>query len=414
MYSRSNTKLVDSDNPSVTDTVELTSRLIAADPSEREALLRSAEPAALAQAIDALGHRREVVAAEVLALIDDVVEDRALRKTARRELHRLRSMGVEPPATARPAAAPPAEARPHTFEVTEAWATDIDSSGSRALWLLADRPLGGVWFGALLVNDQRGLQEMSLVDTTRKRFQREFDEARRGADVWVTLPGEYSLRLVRESVDLTRELGGGLPTRYQSFKEVFGEAPAPPERALIYDTISPVEINFHPDWLEESPRLLAERELSGWYVPVAAQFRARALEVARAPMAGLVVPGHTPEQQALQLVADAARESLTPIVRRGLRRRLEETAYVFAQTDRLPAARLAAAAARALDEGGVPADRHPLVRMFLAAGLGRLLGTEMIGARRAYEVLLELAERASQQAESGTVETRPSGLILPR
>jgi hypothetical protein len=306
------------------------------------------------------------------------------------------------------------EPTPRTLEITEAWATDIDPTGSRALWLVADRPLGGIWFAALLLNDQRGLQDMSLVDTTRKRFQREFEQMRRGAGTWVSVPGDYSLRLVREAVDLTREVGGGVPTRYPSFREVFGEAPGPPERGLVYESISPIEINFNPEWLDESPRLLGEPELAGWYVPIPAVLRTRALDVARAPLAGLLVPGHTPEQQALQLVADAAHQALTPLVRRGLRRRLEETAYIFLQTDRLGLARLAAAAAIALEDRGVPADRHPLVRLLLAAGLARLTGTETVAGRRASEVLLELVERAAQQDQGGPVETRPSGLILPR
>src|SRR5438270_294723 len=213
----------------MSETTDLAATLLAADLAEREQLLRSADPAELNQAVQALGHRREPAAAEILAQVDDVIDDRVLRKAARRELHRLRSMGVEPP--------------------------------------------------------------------------------------W------------------------------------------PPERGLIYETISPVEVNFNPGWLDESPRLLGEPEVAGWYVPVPAEFRARALEVARAPSAGLLVPGHTPEQQALQLVADASRQALTPTALRGLRRRIEETGYIFLQTDRLGLARLAAAAARALDTGGVPPDR---------------------------------------------------------
>jgi hypothetical protein len=216
-------------------------------------------------------------------------------------------------------------------------------------------------------------------------------------------------------VDVTREVGGGLPTRYQVLRDVLGEADVPPERGLIYDTISPVEINFNPGWLDDSPQLLGEPELGGWYVPVPAELRPRALEAARAPSVGLLVPGHTPEQQALQVVSDASRDALTPLVRRAIRRRLEETGYIFVQTDRLPQARLAAAAARGLAEGGVAPDRHPLVRLLMAAGLARLMGGEMVGSRPASEVLLELVERASQQqSQGGALETRPSGLILPR
>ena len=120
--------------------------------------------------MSALGHRRDQAAAEVLSLVEDAVDDRALKKAARRELHRLRSIGVQAPAAAARAAAPTTAQPPASLAIGEAWATDIDPSGARALWLLGERPLGGVWFAALLLNDLRGLPEMSLVDTTRKRY----------------------------------------------------------------------------------------------------------------------------------------------------------------------------------------------------------------------------------------------------
>lgn len=396
---------------------DLVETLLAGDAAERERLVRDSARPELEQAVSALGHRRDQAAAEVLSLIEDAVDDRALKKAARRELHRLRSIGVQAPEAAARAAAPTTVQPPASLAIGEAWATDIDPSGARALWVVGERPLGGVWFAALLLNDLRGLPEMSLIDTTRKRVARDLEDSRRGVGTWVDLPGEYALRLVREAVDLTREVGGGLPTRYRAFRDVFGEAPGGPERALVYETISPVEASFNPDWLDESVQLLAEPELAGWHVAVSAELRARALEVARRPAAALLVPGHSPEQQALQLLADAAQESFTPLVRRALRRRLEETAYIFVSTDRLAAARHGVAAARALEDENLPADRHPLMRLLLAAGIARLLGGETVGSRRAPEVFLELVDRATQPREgnqSAQVESRPSGLILPR
>src|SRR5918911_5756467 len=300
----------------VSETTDLAAALLAAEPAERERILRATPTSDLAPALTQLGHTRQPAAADVLALIDLVVEDRGVRKAARRELHRLRSMGIEPSSAVQVTSEPTPIPQHTTLEIAEAWATDIDVTGSRAVWLVADKPLGGVWFGATALNDQRGLLELSVVDTTRKRFLKDLEDARKDTGTWVRLPGEYALALVREAVDLTREVGGGLPTRYHALKDVFGEAPAPPERALVYATISPVEVNFHPEWLDESARLTAEPELAGWHVPLPVELRARALEVARAPTAGLVVPGRTPEQQALQLLTDAAQQALTPLIRR--------------------------------------------------------------------------------------------------
>jgi hypothetical protein len=396
----------------------LADALLAADATGREALLREAEPIDLQGAISALGQRHVPEAAEALSLVESTVVDRTLRKAARRELHRLRSAGIDVPvaATARPAPTTAVRGEPRV-RVSEAWATDIDPTGSRALWLLGDRPLGGAWFAALLVNDLKGLLELSLVDTTRKRFQRELEQQRRTPGTWVRLPGDYALRLVREAVNIGRASGTALPTRYVALREVFGEAPEPPERALVFDTVSPVEASLSPDWLEQSQDLVREREVAGWHVPISEALRARALEVARSTTSALLVPGNTPEQQALHLLGDAFREALTPTLRRALRRRLEETAFIFASTDRMTAARHAVAASAALEDATRPAERNPFARVLIEAGLARALRTEPVGSRPAAEVVLELIERALEQAREGNrggVESRPSGLILPR
>jgi hypothetical protein len=407
----------------VSQSTDLVTALLEADASSRAELLRSAEPGRLESAIEALGRRRDTAAADVLAQVDEVVDDRALRKAARRELHRLRSAGVEVRnvAAGAPAADTSAGSQPAADTVTasQAWATDVDATGSRALWLLGERRLGGAWFASLLLNDQRGLQELSLVDTTRKRFQQELEARRRDGTAWVSLPAEYGLRLVREAVDTSRERQAGLPTRYHAFREAFGEAPGPPERALVHETISPMEATFHPEWLEASADLVREPELAGWHLDVPESFRERALELSRAGTSALLVRPSTPEQQVLQLLAEAAREALTPSVRRGVRRRLEETGYVFLASERMLLARLAVAAARGLEDPRLGIDQQPLVRMLLTAGLVRLIQPERVGGRRAAEALIELVERANEQRQQaprqpGAVETRPSGLILPR
>ncbi len=107
---------------------DLAQRLLTADDAERDTLARSADLAT----IESLGHTRESAAAEVLLRIEQSVGDRALRKAARRELHRLRSVGIEPPAGGVAGAASPepvADAKPKTLAVSQAWGTDTDPTG---------------------------------------------------------------------------------------------------------------------------------------------------------------------------------------------------------------------------------------------------------------------------------------------
>jgi hypothetical protein len=404
----------------VSQAPDLVATLFEADTAERSRVLGELDPGRLDALVAQLGRRREPAAAEILLLVEQVVDDRALKKAARRELHRLRSMGVPVPAAESVSAAP--ASRPATADVSatavvpvsQAWATDIDPVGTRALWLLAERPMGGAWFAAVLLNDMRGVPDLSLVESTRKRFQRELDNSRRSQGIWVSLPGPYALALVREAVDVGRAHDASPPARYHAFRDAFGEAGGPPERALVYETISPVEVNFNPDWLGESASLVTEPEMAGWSVTLPTDLASRALDVARGPASGLLVPGHSPEQQAMTLFGEAVAQGFDPDVRRAIRRRLEETAFIFVETDRLTAARRAVAAARALADDSIPLERQPFARLLVGAGLGRLISTEIVGGRRASEVLLDVLERASQQSGSAAVETRPSGLILPR
>jgi hypothetical protein len=399
---------------------ELAETLLAASGEARVQELRQADVAELEHAISTLGRRRESAAAEVLRLIDQVISERALRKAARRELHRLESLGIHAPE-----APPPTEAAPSVTPSTgpqvalsEAWATDIDPAGSRAIWLMGEPPLGGAWLASMVLNDTEGLVDLSLIETTRKRYQREVDEQRRNVrSAWVSLPPAYALQLVREAVDTMRSRGRPLPTRYRALKERFGEAEHAPERALVYTTISPIEASFNPELLAESTSLFREREVAGWVMHVhSPEIRARALEVARSPSSPLVLPNNSPEQQALRLVAEAAREVLTDTARRAWRRRLEETAYIFVATERLAAARVAVAVARTFEDPSVGPDRNPFLRALLTLGLAEALqGAPPVGEQSAGETLLHLIERAVER-EGGqpTVETTPSGLILPR
>jgi hypothetical protein len=299
---------------------------------------------------------------------------------------------------------------------SEVWATHFDPSGSRALWLLAERPLGGAWLAGLILNDLKGLVELELVDTTRKRFLRDLEEWRRDPEsAWVTLPLDYALPLVREGVDLARGQGAGLPTSYGRFRELFGEAERGPDRPLVYQTVSPLEARFNPEWLEESAQVAYEPEVASWSLLPTEALRSRALELVRARHPALLVPGQSPAVRARQLMDDAAQELTTPEVRHGLQRRLEETAYIFLQTERFGAARLAVAAAQGLADPAVRPYRHPLVRVMVSSGFIRALRTELVEGEPAPELLLELLEAAAEERdEEAPPGTTPSGLILPR
>jgi hypothetical protein len=80
-----------------------------------------------------LGHHRSAAAAEVLGLVEVVIDDRATKKAARRECIVSARWGSAVPPPVQATVEPVAAVSEAQVEVSEAWATDIDPSGSRAV-----------------------------------------------------------------------------------------------------------------------------------------------------------------------------------------------------------------------------------------------------------------------------------------
>jgi hypothetical protein len=138
------------------------SALLAADPPVWARFVAETPSADLERAIATLGQRREPAAAAVLALIEARRPERRVRKAARRELHRLRSVGVRAPESVGGAARE--RPRPERLAVSEVWATGFDPEGSRSLWLLGEPPLGGAWLAGAILPGCRACEAVAHLD----------------------------------------------------------------------------------------------------------------------------------------------------------------------------------------------------------------------------------------------------------
>jgi len=118
-----------------------------------------------------------------------------------------------------------------------------------------------------------------------------------------------------------------------------------------------------------SAALVEEPELRGWYPTpeAAAPFVARITEIRESP---LLVSRAAQEERVREVLGHATGALFPPPV---LRRRLEGTAYVFAETGRPEAARRALAIARVLGEPRRTALDVPLVAALVERALGALL-----------------------------------------
>lgn len=337
------------------------------DASERAQRILELPPAEAVAVLDALGRSRQEAAAPILLAVAASAGPKEVRKEARRALHRLRAAGLAVP---RPSPGPAVVAAPtveRKAELVEAWATAPDGVGSRALWLVAERPLGGVYAVAMVLNDIVGVKGCSLEATTRKRYQQRLEEYRASLKLTsTTLPVEYARQLIGEALELNRESGFAVPAEARQYERVVAEPHRPFEQALIYTEIRPLEVSMRPDYLEASPSLLQEPELEGWLFDYEAVKR-YAGELRQAQESRIILTDELKAERERQIIASAIRDVMTPPLQRGLRRRLEETAYIFLRTGRRHQATLTVAAARRLEEGAITI--HPFLHALMRRSL---------------------------------------------
>jgi hypothetical protein len=338
--------------------------------------LATTAPSSLAvAAVDALGDVRSPVAADALEQITRDASDRALQKGARRSLYRLSSQGIHATAESSPVTATIGS---RDATLYRAVASAYDGTGTRGLWMAAERPLGDIYAFYLAINDVDGIVDFSYRDTTRKRFA-EDEVAMRGRDpmAWVELPLDYARQLVHEAATNTEQSARLVPDAFRQWERLIG-GPAENLEPLVYKTISAFEVRVHPTLESETPRLFDQTEVEPWF------FRPERLtrwvrELSEPPSARALLMAENEDQRRERIVREAVKELLPSRVRHGLRRRLEETAYIFLHTDRQLEARRAVAAAVTIEDERPLQPPHPFLRALVERSFRIALLVERTG-----------------------------------
>jgi hypothetical protein len=342
--------------------------------------LAAQAPSAIAlAAVESLGDVRTRLAADALDEIVRSTSDRAVQKAARRSLYRLSSQGIQASSTAEPTITGTGTFNSREATLYRAVASAYDGSGTRGLWMAAERPLGNIYAFYLAINDVNGLIDFSFRDTTRKRFAEDESGMReRDLMAWVELPLEYARQLVQEAEDVAREGGRLVPNAYTRWAPLIGQ-PADPLEPLIYKSVSAFEVRVHPTLESETPKLFELPEVEPWF------FRPEVLgkwlrQLTEPPTARALLMQENDQQRGERVLRDALKELLPPRVRRGLKRRLEETAYLLLQSDRQADARRAVAAAVTVEDERPLQPPHPFLRALVERSFRIALLVERSGS----------------------------------
>jgi hypothetical protein len=322
-------------------------------------LLAGADAARL---LDALGDLPSPAVAALLVALEGETADRAQRKAIRRALYRLSQRGV--PTPARATAPAPAAPRPADTDV-EGWISAFDGRGERLLWLVRSTTSGALLVAAA-ANEPGGLRDVRVGETSRKQVKTGRQQ----------LTAETGLRLVPLDWRLVDALlveahhRAASQERSQDYLRVRSRitdapplAPAEPVSARVEEP-APDERDA---LVATSVALLEQPEVRAWWPSpeAAAPILAEVAEVRDSP---IVLAPLQQEERLEAILRRAAAQLFPPDV---TARRLAGTAYVLAETGRVPAARQALAVAAALRAAPAVAD-VPLLAALVRQGLGAL------------------------------------------
>jgi hypothetical protein len=352
--------------------------------------------------VEALGEVGGEASGRALARRASAAPERALRKALRRALFRLAQRGVPVPHIEEAPAPTPATGGPDLEGLVSAF----DGRGNRLIWLLRPQAGGGMLLLAAEVHEPEGLRDVRLAEVSRKELRAIRERLQR----------EASLRLVAADWRVLDALvvegqhratgGGAAPDRSRDYLRVRPQlvtappiAPAEPRSALA----TPPTDEERPGLLLGSAELVTLPELRAWWPPpeAAAPFVDEIGALRESPL----VLNRLQQEERLQAVLVRAAAALYP--REVVARRLEGTAYVLAETGRVPAARRALAVAQAL-RAGAGSDEIPLLRALVQQGIGALFATEQ--SRRQEErrgsLVLTPGEALTDPASSRPGRTR--------
>ena len=339
-------------------------------------LARSPSRRVAEAAVEALSAVRAQAAADALQEIAETADNKLVQKAARRGIIRLASQGIQsepaPPTTASVGGI-------GTATLYRVIASSFDGTGTRSVWFAAERPLGAIYQIAVSLNDFKGLMDVGGRDTTRKRFA-EQETRMREADVaaWTELPVDYGRQLVEEGIERAQTTGHMIPLGYAQWADLVGNPSEPFSQALVYQELSAFEMRMHPTLEAETPRLFAQPEVESWFFPPDAM-KKWIQQLAESPASRLLITPESEEERAQRVLREAAKELLPPPVRTGLRRRLEETAYIFLRTERQVDARRAVQAAATIEEDRPLRPPHPFLLALLQRSLQIALEVERSG-----------------------------------
>jgi hypothetical protein len=282
-------------------------------------------------------------AAQALVAWETKTTEKQLRREIHRSLYKLSQKGI---AVERPVQEPP---RPLLAPMEpEGYLSPIDGRGDRLLWLIKPKVGGGLHYLSAVVNEPEGLRYFDAAEINRKTLrQMRQDFNSRMHMSMVEAPWRYCDFVMHEGYERAKAKGEKEVDAYPALRSHLLSTPAIPAEVPLPTSLDTDAIVADDNLLLTSGQLFQEPELQLWLLDHerAHRYTDQISQVQESPL----ILNRLQQQDRFQTVIDnAINEVFSGEQGAAYARRLEETAFYLAATDRLEAATRALAVSLAL------------------------------------------------------------------
>jgi hypothetical protein len=303
---------------------------------------------------------------ELVASIAKSFQQKEVKKAIRRTLFKLKQRGValadvdleQPPAF---------QPRRVQEEKPEAYVGPIDGTGSRPILIAIPQLPQGIGLGVGVINDEKGILEYAFGRYSKKQAKEMQALFFKKLSFMVETSLSHATALQEEAHGLRVEKGEASGD-YNQIREWLLEHVPPLENPPAYEFLSAESISGEVLTDSQIQKLLAHPLLAGW-VTQPDKLKSVADEIAHAERSPILLSGMQKAERINQIKETSIRQLYPEKQRALMKKRLEETAYLFLKLEEEHLARICLRCALSFLERDSPLKVNAFLTAFLEKSL---------------------------------------------
>jgi hypothetical protein len=307
----------------------------------------------------ALGKILDSTALEALAEIEKQATAKETKKEIKRSFFKLAQRGLTISHEEAVDNKPAAGFFSHVTDI-EAYMSAVDGGGGRLVWIAKPQPNHGLQVLQGMLNDREGLLRVGGMHLRRKELRKMVQDIKEQHDVsMISVPWEFADRIIYEGYEKAKARGQSGLENFHELRSIIGAAKPKEQPHPIYQKLDAAQVRDGA-WREQSRRLLDEPELRYWIL-MDDWVQAFLPQLQDAQTSRLVLNPLQKQERFAAIAREAVKALCSGENGKAFKRRMEDMALYFVETNRPDLGKLSLAVALQVGEG----DPGPLDVSFL-------------------------------------------------